>query len=258
MAIGLLTAIWGIIYAIDNRTIDIEKSCRPTANNQDIKNQTIDAEKLCGLVKNTLMDIAQTKTASEFRNSGKPIKTQKGDYRVDYKKAYTAKYAELTAICFDGNYLCDDMKEYVKTYYPSLKRKELYSMIRGFLDYHQKLLDLKFDAFNADNKPLTPDEFFKFKEKQDGDVVGVYIIHNKSKNMYYVGQAKRLFFRLNQHFTGHGNGVVYADYKYGDDFTIQMIKLSDSGYYDLDKLEKDMIQKYDAYNSGYNRTSGNS
>ena len=95
------------------------------------------------------------------------------------------------------------------------------------------------------------------KGQQSGDMVGVYIIHNESKDMYYIGQAKRLFFRINQHFTGHGNGDVYADYKYGDDFSIKIIPLADSGYQDIDLLEKDMIQKYDAYHKGYNRTKGN-
>ena len=88
-------------------------------------------------------------------------------------------------------------------------------------------------------------------------MVGVYIFHNESKDLYYVGQAKRLFFRINQHFTGHGNGDVYADYKYGDDFAIKIIPLADSGYQDIDLLEKDVIQKYDAYHRGYNRTRGN-
>jgi excinuclease UvrABC nuclease subunit len=88
--------------------------------------------------------------------------------------------------------------------------------------------------------------------------VGVYIIYNATKNKHYVGQAKRLFFRVNQHFTGHGNGDVYSDYKLGDKFTIVLLSLQDSGYYDLDKLEKDMIKKYHAYTEGYNRTAGNS
>ena len=62
---------------------------------------------------------------------------------------------------------------------------------------------------------------------------------------------------MNQHFTGHGNGDVYADYKYGDSFLIKIVKLSSSGYSDLDALERDLIKKYNAYSAGYNKTSGN-
>ncbi len=75
--------------------------------------------------------------------------------------------------------------------------------------------------------------------------------------MYYVGQAKKIYFRVNQHLTGHGNGDVYADYKYRDEFLVALLPLVESGCGDLDLLERRMISKYDAYKKGYNRTSGN-
>lgn len=108
-------------------------------------------------------------------------------------------------------------------------------------------------------KAISVEEFFKQKEsrKGSGDIVGVYVLYNKKNKQYYVGQAKRLYERVNQHFMGQGNCDVYADYKYGASFTITLIPLTTSGYQDLDKLEKDMITKYDSYNSGYNRNSGN-
>lgn len=104
---------------------------------------------------------------------------------------------------------------------------------------------------------ITPEDFFQLRRLTEGDAVGAYVILNETKNMYYVGQAKRLFFRVNQHFTGHGNGDVYADYKYGDSFKIKLIELADSGYSDIDRLEKDLIRQYHAYSLGYNRTHGN-
>jgi hypothetical protein len=105
---------------------------------------------------------------------------------------------------------------------------------------------------------MTPEQFFRLRKSIDGDMVGVYVLYNKNRKIYYVGQATRLFFRVNQHFTGHGNGDVYGDYKRGKDkFTIKLLPLVNSGYYDLDKFEKDMIEKYDAYDHGYNKTKGN-
>lgn len=86
---------------------------------------------------------------------------------------------------------------------------------------------------------------------------GVYILHNKTKNLYYVGQGKKVLDRVNCHFTGKGNGDVYADYKYGDLFTIRMIKLENSGFKTLNELERNTIMVYDAYNHGYNKTRGN-
>lgn len=118
-------------------------------------------------------------------------------------------------------------------------------------------LEEKFNQFINEETAITPEELFDIRNKQIDDSVGVYIIYNQTKDMYYVGQAKRMFFRLNQHFTGHGNGDVYADYKYGDEFTIRIVKLSESGYSDIDKLGKDLIEKYNAFETGYNRTRGN-
>ena len=90
------------------------------------------------------------------------------------------------------------------------------------------------------------------------DFTGVYVLHNKSKDMYYVGQSVKVVSRVLQHLTGHGNGDVYADFKYGDEFEVSTVSLVDSGYGNLNDLERDTIAAYDAYNNGYNKTAGNS
>lgn len=108
------------------------------------------------------------------------------------------------------------------------------------------------------DETITPEKFFDIKKfNKMNDFTGVYIIYNHDKKMFYVGQAVRILFRVNQHFTGHGNGDVYADYKYGDTFTIRLLPLSESGFNSLDEFEKDMIQKTNAYENGYNKTHGN-
>lgn len=112
---------------------------------------------------------------------------------------------------------------------------------------------------------VTPQEFMRIRTTRDGrryvssdyDFPGVYILLNRTKNMSYVGQAVKVFQRVNQHFQGRGNGDVYADYKYGDDFVIKMIALRDSGFASLDELERQTIQAYNAYYRGYNKTRGN-
>ncbi len=123
-----------------------------------------------------------------------------------------------------------------------------------FYRHKQKELQKRIDI---SENGLRPYDFFKLRQKTQGDVVGVYVLYNESKDKYYVGQAKRLYFRVNQHFTGHGNGDVYADYKYGDAFRIKLIKLTESGCDDLDELERRMIARYQAYDKGYNKTRGN-
>ena len=115
---------------------------------------------------------------------------------------------------------------------------------------------------------MTPEEFMKMRNFSFGgkgrksyaltqNFPGVYIIYNKSKDMYYVGQGKQVLNRVNSHFTGKGNGDVYADYKYGDEFTIRMIALENSGFETLNELERRTISYYNAFADGYNKTRGN-
>lgn len=115
---------------------------------------------------------------------------------------------------------------------------------------------------------ITPQEFFALRNTSFGgkgspsyaltkNFAGVYILFNSTKNMYYVGQAKEVLNRVNAHFTGKGNGDVYADYKYGDAFTIKMIALDKSGFKTLNDLERNTIMTYDSFSSGYNKTRGN-
>ncbi len=225
-----------------------------------INNQPIMIDQLSksdGFVLKTFKELAMSMVASEFHKIGKPTHTQKGAYRADYLKAVNKKQNDLINACCSNDCFSDDFCAYVNATYPLPVRKDLYTIIDKYFRHRNQTITKNFNNFINSNSAITPKEFFAIKSRQSGDVVGAYIIYNKTKDMYYIGQAKRLFFRVNQHFTGHGNGDVYADYKYGDDFTIQIIKLSDSGYSDLDKLEKDLIEKYDAFNLGYNRTSGN-
>ena len=115
---------------------------------------------------------------------------------------------------------------------------------------------------------LTPEEFFRMRKESLGkngktsfglthNFAGVYVLYNKTKNMYYVGQGQRVFDRVNSHFTGKGNGDVYADYKYGDEFTITTFALEESGYSSLNELERSAIEAYGAFANGYNKTRGN-
>ena len=107
-------------------------------------------------------------------------------------------------------------------------------------------------------KMLTPEYFLDHRRTlKESDFNGVYILHNTTKDLYYVGQGVRVYGRLSQHFMGHGNADVYADWKYGDRFEIKVIPLTGSGYQSLNDLERDAIESYDAFERGYNRTRGN-
>lgn len=126
----------------------------------------------------------------------------------------------------------------------------------------------KLKSLSDNTVDLTPEEFFKLRNasyggrgrkhiSNDFDFSGVYILYNRAKDKYYVGQGKKLFQRVNHHFTGYGNGAVYADYKNGDAFTIKLISLKNSGFSSLNELERNYIRLYHGYSKGYNKTRGN-
>ncbi|MGN0536985.1 MAG: GIY-YIG nuclease family protein [Acutalibacteraceae bacterium] len=94
-------------------------------------------------------------------------------------------------------------------------------------------------------------------------IIGCYIIHNREKDKYYVGQSKDVLKRLKQHFRGTvPNNIIFAEDYYSssysnkeDLFEVKIIPCETKD--ELDRTEKYLIEKYDAWNSGYNRTSGN-
>ena len=193
-----------------------------------------------------------------YNKKGKAIFTKKGKYRVDFLNDVNKKCSEIIQECCRGNHFNVNFCNFIQSNYPNIRVKDLQLAINEFRVQKVMYINKKFDDFLLNVDTVSPNDFFEIKNKQRGDIVGVYVIYNETKDLYYVGQAKKLFFRISQHFTGHGNGDVYADYKYGDNFTIKIVKLSDSGYDDLDLLEKDLIKKYNAFTNGYNKTAGNS
>lgn len=89
---------------------------------------------------------------------------------------------------------------------------------------------------------------------------GVYIIWNKTKNKFYVGQTKDLYKRIfMEHFNRKKeiphNSIFVMDWNNNDQFYVrwEIIKTKD----ELDMKEKEYIQKYNSFINGYNSTSGN-
>ncbi len=130
----------------------------------------------------------------------------------------------------------------------------------------QKKIKQKVKKLSRTRAELSPEEFMRLRAQTFGNGAarhdklnfeGVYVLFNVTKSMYYVGQGKKVLDRVNMHFTGKGNGDVYADYKYGDEFTIKIIGLKHSGYRSLNALERDTISTFEAYAKGYNKTKGN-
>lgn len=92
------------------------------------------------------------------------------------------------------------------------------------------------EEFIAQRKTLT----------QQGEITGIFIVHNATKDLYYVGQSAKAIDRAAIQFLGRGNCDVYADYKYGDSFNVRIIPLSESGYESLNEQKRAAIQALEA------------
>lgn len=94
-------------------------------------------------------------------------------------------------------------------------------------------------------------------------IIGCYIIRNKENKKCYVGQSKDVLKRIRQHFKGTiPNNVIFAEDYYcalseirDNLFEIKIIPCETKD--ELDRTEKQLIEDYDAFNNGYNGTSGN-
>lgn len=115
---------------------------------------------------------------------------------------------------------------------------------------------------------LTPTEFMWLRTQKTNskgrplysnhyNIPGVYILHNNDNDQYYIGQGIKVLDRVNDHFNGRGNGDVYADYKYGANWSIRVVSLDSSNFHTLNQLEREYINHYDSYQNGYNKTRGN-
>lgn len=94
--------------------------------------------------------------------------------------------------------------------------------------------------------------------KRGYNTQGVYIFTNLSKkNRKYVGQSVNLVYRVETHIKGKGNPDLYKDLIKGDTFVVELIKLKDTSFKDLNGLERHYIAKHDSFYNGYNKTRGN-
>lgn len=113
----------------------------------------------------------------------------------------------------------------------------------------EKLLGLRQSILEDDPQIVASAEEFMAQRKsltQQGEITGIFIVHNATKDLYYVGQSAKAIDRAAIQFLGRGNCDVYADYKYGDSFSVRIIPLSESGYESLNELKRTAIQALEA------------
>lgn len=100
-------------------------------------------------------------------------------------------------------------------------------------------------------------EGYKYDDRPGCYVILVFNRPVKKRNFegyenVYIGQSVNVHQRVHNHFTGHGNGDVYADKKNGK---ILYVRFVYSDRYSLNENEIRLIDLYNAQES-YNRTAG--
>lgn len=109
----------------------------------------------------------------------------------------------------------------------------------------EKLLGIRQSHLEDDPQFVASAEEFIAQRKaltQQGEIADIFIVHNETKDLYYVGQSAKAIDRAAIQFLGRGNCDVYADYKYGDSFSVRIVPLSESGYESLNELKRAAIQ----------------
>lgn len=95
---------------------------------------------------------------------------------------------------------------------------------------------------------------YDFESKQDDikfiknmDFEGVYIIHNRSKEIYHVGRSSKVLRTIDRTFRGYENQDVYADWKRNNDFSVRVVRFEGSGFSEMTALENDLRKRYGTY-----------
>ena len=159
-------------------------------------------------------------------------------------------------------------RRYKKFVEPEISEQELFSLRKKF---GQKLVSVK-QARRRRNEKWREREtgWIDLKQKINYEVwklidkkSGIYVIWNKTKNKYYVGQSENIYKRLfNQHFKikkqnydikiiGPKKIELYKDwYEDKDEFALKYYFFNKK---QLDDKESIYIDKYDALLNGYNK-----
>ena len=200
-----------------------------------------------------VVKISDDDASSYFEDAGRSI------YRHDgiYTKAYIKKCDNLKQKYFDSvfgqqaSFIC-----FLRLTYVVLKKSDvtpdfLYNSISEYLKHG-------FEKCFKNVATMTLDEAILIRQIIKDDIIGCYVIHNITRGKYYAGQSMSVFNRISQHVRGCGCKDICVDYRSHNVFTVLVFPFDDSGYDSLDAMERDLIYKYQAYDFGYNKTSGNS
>ncbi|MDB6354002.1 GIY-YIG nuclease family protein [Trichococcus sp. K1Tr] len=116
------------------------------------------------------------------------------------------------------------------------------------------------DSLRKEMPKYAPKDFYELKKKGTSEyLVGIYLIYNYDRDLYYVGKSKNMVNRVYEHFMlNMGSPELHEDYCSGEKFSISLIPLAKTSFSSLDDLEDYAIRAYDSLlPNGYNKIPGN-
>lgn len=118
----------------------------------------------------------------------------------------------------------------------------------------EKILDISNDVPVEEFLKMYDMRMYDISNKQSDikfmknvDFEGVYILRNATQNKCFVGKASKVFKKIERHFTGYGNEEIYSEWRKGNKFYINIIRFENSGYDNINYLERDIKEKYEAF-----------
>lgn len=195
-------------------------------------------------------DLTNSKILNKFNEKSNQLNKKK-KFIKDILEAITGKIDES-----------NDFVLLLNKFYSSCSKNYNNKLLANKIDWEKYSSQIKSlpEYVNINNGKFTPlKELSSFEYRK---IRGCYIIRNRELDKYYVGQSKDIIKRLKTHFiqTKPHNIIFYDDWinsNFENKEDLFEFKIIENNTIDLDILEKNLIEKYDSKNRGYNLTKGN-
>lgn len=187
-----------------------------------------------GKVKKPNSGTYTTHVSSEdvYRTKPKPLPTLLNDYiteEIPVKEVYSSDYSRSGWTNVDNDW--NKPHATVFTEYANTRRgmnpEELLELIHGFTSEYTHQIYHEASGTAHINS-------------------GVCIIHNDTKNKWYVTSSSSLLKRVEKYFNGQIRNEIYYAYKAGDSIWIKLLPLKGSPYQSLYEMEIAALSTYDA------------
>ena len=116
-----------------------------------------------GWVRSCFYDEAHYLVQRKFNMHGKPVYTQKGEYRANYMNEVNKTAKSILHECCEGSRLSRDFCDFIFEVYPDIKRKELQSAIADFRKDRFRAMQENMDDLLIRTSTITLEEFFEIK-----------------------------------------------------------------------------------------------